>query len=225
MKNNRGNEYGLVRPVRRQRRPVHRFFNKENAVRALEGWGRNRELFGFTKGQFSMVDLLEAILERTGEADVVVSTWTAAARDLQRCLHFLQRDMARRMLWLVDISFERRVPEFALRLKVMFGEEAVRVVPSHCKFILVENADWHVVVQTSMNLNYNPRLENFWVCEDEVFYRAYRDLVEMIFAFQKPGVGFRRMPKAARAEFKFLGAGKEVEDLGLEVTFDDEPTG
>lgn len=225
MENNRSNEYGLVRPVRRKRRPVQRFFNKENAVRALEGWGRDKELFGFTKGQFSMVDLLEAILQRTGEADVVVSTWTAAARDLQRCLRFLQRDLARRMRWLVDISFERRVPEFALQLKVMFGQEAVRVVPSHCKFILVENEAWHVVVQTSMDLNYNPRLENFWVCEDEDFYRAYHDLVEMIFAFQQPGAGFRRMPKAARAEFKFLGAGEEVEDLGLEVTFDDESTG
>jgi len=196
---------------------VYRFFNKENAVRAIENWGKGEEIFGFTKGQFSMVDLLEALLDRTGPADVVVATWTAATRDLQRCLAFLQRDMARKMLWLVDLSFERRVPEFALQLREMFGESAIRIIPSHCKFILIKNKDWNIVVQTSMNLNHNPRLENFWVCDDKEFFEAYYGLVETIFSFQQPGAGFGRRPKDGRAEFKWLGDNEEIEDLGLDI--------
>jgi len=80
----KNNRYGIIRKVGKKKRTVYRFFNKETAVRALEDWGKKKEIFGFTKGQFSMVDLLEALLERTGEADVMISTWTAATRDLQR---------------------------------------------------------------------------------------------------------------------------------------------
>jgi hypothetical protein len=151
------NRYGIVKDVSAGR-TVHRLFNDENAVRAIEGWGKDKEIFGFTKGQFSLVDLLEAILNRTGEADVVISTWAAKERDLQRCLAFLQNDMARTMIWLVDLSFERRMPEFTLRLRDIFGEASIKIVPSHCKFVLIHNEEWNVVVQTSMNLNYNPPL-------------------------------------------------------------------
>lgn len=219
----KNNKYGIIRMAkRRKKRAVYRYFNKESAVRAIEGWGKDEELFGFTKGQFSMVDLLEAVLERTGEADVVVSTWTAASQDLQRCLLFLQKDLARTMLWLVDLSFERRVPEFALRLKEMFGEASVRIIPSHCKFMLVRNKDWHIVIQTSMNLNHNPRLENFWICDDKDFYGSYYELVDMIFDLQKPGEGFGRRPKDAKAEFKRLGAADVDIDLELDIELGDE---
>jgi hypothetical protein len=179
-------------------------------------------MFGFTKGQFSMVDLMEAILDRTGEADVVVSTWTAASRDLQRCLTFLQKDMVRTMLWLVDLSFERRVPEFALQLRDMFGADAVRIIPSHCKFILIKNAEWNVVIQTSMNLNHNPRLENFWICDDREFYEEYYKLVDMIFQIQKPGAGFGRRPRDTMAEFKGMGDTGGIEGLDLMIEI---PTG
>ena len=126
--------------------------------------------------------------------------------------------MARTMLWLVDLSFERRVPEFALQLRDMFGASAVRIIPSHCKFILIRNKDWSIVVQTSMNLNHNPRLENFWVCDDRRFYDGYYQLVEQIFTIQKPGVGFGRRPKDTRAEFKWLGQMEQFEDLDIDVS-------
>jgi hypothetical protein len=209
--------YGVIRPVGRKKRISRRYFRKENAVRAIEEWGQGSEVFGFTKGQFSMVDLLEALLDRTGEADIVISTWTAGSRDLQRCLSFLQRDLARSMLWLVDISFERRVPELALRLKEMFGESSVRVIPSHCKFILLKNSQWNVVVQTSMNLNYNLRMENFWIADDRELYAAYHELIEMVFSMQREGVGFGRQPKDARAEFKWLEDTSGLDDLDLEI--------
>ncbi len=195
----------LVRKSRKHR-VVYRYFNKEYAAKVIQDWGKGEELFGFTKGQFSLVELLEAILERTGQADVIISTWTAAARDLQRCLAFLQRDIARSMLWLVDLSFERRVPEFALKLRDMFGESAVRVIPSHCKFILLKNEQWNVVVQTSMNMNLNPRMENFWICDDKEFFEEYHKLVVEIFRLKQNGFVMGQRPKTIRGNFKTFGS-------------------
>lgn len=49
------------------------------SARSTIGKLRKRcEMFGFTKGQFSLIDLLQAIVIQTGPADVLVSTWTAA---------------------------------------------------------------------------------------------------------------------------------------------------
>ena len=41
---------------------------------------------------------------------------------------------------------------------------------SHCKYTLISNNEWKIVIRTSMNLNENKRLENFEVSDDENLY-------------------------------------------------------
>src|SRR5208282_2884524 len=51
---------------------------KRTAKEALAGLTQDNELYGFSKGQFSMLDLLAACLEKTGPAHLALSTWTAS---------------------------------------------------------------------------------------------------------------------------------------------------
>lgn len=44
---------------------------------ALADFDRGMETYCLTFGQFSLMDAVEAILEKTGPADVAISTWTA----------------------------------------------------------------------------------------------------------------------------------------------------
>lgn len=198
-------QFSVVRPARK--RAMTRSFNGEGAGKAIIGFGKGMEVFGFNKGQFSIVDIIEAVLEITGPAHAVVATWTAASADLSRIQNFLERNKVITAQWVVDYSFETRQPKFCAQLRETFGDECIRTTASHCKFVLIKNDEWNVVIQTSMNLNQNKRMENFWVCDDKDMYESFSYLVSDIFQIQKPGEGFGDKPSIRRAEFDSLGAG------------------
>jgi hypothetical protein len=134
------------------------------AVATLERDGC--ELFGLTKGQFSLTDMIEAILEKTGPADLSISTWTAANSDVSRMLELLRSGAIRSCRWLVDMTFMRRCPSLAAEIRAKFGADAIRVTRTHAKFCTITNDGWQVALRSSMNLNQNPRLESFQVGHD-----------------------------------------------------------
>lgn len=203
-------EFGVSRDVPNSR-TRKRLFNGESAAAALRGagWGAGREMFGFTKGQFSFVDLIEAALDMAGPCDAVIATWTAANADLSRIDNFLAANKIKIAQWVVDYSFETRQPRFCAQLRETFGDAAIRTLPSHCKFVLLSNDNWKIVIQTSMNLNQNARLENFWIADDADLYAEYRAVVDELFKTQRPGEGFGDKPRVRRAEFGKLGEGKK----------------
>lgn len=68
----RTEQFAVAREPPRQRRTV-RGFTGEIAPEARAGWGRGREVFGFKKGQFSCIDLVDAGLAKTGPGAVIDS--------------------------------------------------------------------------------------------------------------------------------------------------------
>lgn len=116
---------------------------------------------GLTMGQFSLIDLVEAVLRQTGPADVVVSTWTSGIRDVERAAWLLEHGDIRSFALLTDRSFVGRQPAYARALLNRFGAGAVRSTRTHAKFALVSNGQWSIVIRSSMNLNTNPRFEQF----------------------------------------------------------------
>ena len=143
-------------------------------------------IFGITKGQFSLIELIFAILEQTGPADVFCSTWTAAGADLTEAFDLLKSGKMRSCRFLVDHTFQRRKPAFAAKIRELFGAEAVRVTRNHAKFCLIRNESWSIVLKTSMNLNTNPRLEDFDIQDDPALADFLQALMDEIFKRIKP---------------------------------------
>jgi hypothetical protein len=153
--------------VRERYRDIRDLRRKETAAEAVAGLDLDgREIFGLTKGQFSLIDMIEAVLERTGPARLSISTWTAAGTDVSTALDLIASGRVTAARWLTDTTFTRRCPQLAARIREAFGPDAIRVSRNHAKFTLVENETWRVVIRTSMNLNHNPRLEDFTVAHD-----------------------------------------------------------
>jgi hypothetical protein len=153
--------------LRDGRRDIRDLRRKQSAREAVAGLSLDgSEIFGFTKGQFSLIDLLEAVLEHTGPAALHVSTWTAANTDVTKALELIDAGRITRARSLVDIAFVRRCPQLAARIRSAFGPDCIRVTANHAKFAILENGQWRAVVRTSMNLNHNPRLEDFTVAHD-----------------------------------------------------------
>lgn len=164
----------------------------ETAAEALAraGFARGREVFGFNQGTFSLIDLIDAVVEITGPADCTIATWTAAKSDMGHVLDWLERGRLRQMTWLVDRSFISRQPPLCAMLRSMFGDKSIRVTRCHAKFVLLGNEAWSCTLLTSMNLNRNPRIENYFVSDDRTLYREYLSLVARVFDGQDEGAGF-----------------------------------
>jgi hypothetical protein len=154
----------LVRDRRRELRDVRRLSTAAEAVAGLQADGR--EIFGLTRGQFSLIDLVDALLDLTGPAAMTLCTWTAAGHHITRIAAALAAGRITSGRWIVDISFVRRCPQEAAAIRQAFGLNAIRVTKTHAKFVILANDRWQLVTRTSMNLNTNPRLENFTVAHD-----------------------------------------------------------
>lgn len=165
------------RLVKRELRDLR---SKQTAAQAIAGLDHEKEIYGFTKGQFSMLQLLEAILEKTGPVDFVLSTWTAARHEIQRLQELRATGKLLSARWLVDFTFSRRDPEAANQIRLAFGVDAIRVAQSHSKFALFANDTWRLVLRTSMNLNMNPRFEDFTLCHDPPLYEFIRTIIDEI---------------------------------------------
>lgn len=181
-----------TRPAPKRRARVSRV---ANARETLKDFDKGREVYVMTYGQFSIMDAVDAVLEKTGPADVSISTWTAASADLSRSAEHLHNSRIRSIRFLVDRSFLTRQAQYAAKLVELFGEGAVRTTRIHAKFVTIVNDEWNVVMPTSMNLNENRRLEFLHVVDDAELCGFFNAVIDEVFAQEPPGLnGARDVP-------------------------------
>ena len=177
----------IKRPIpKREIMDLRRIQSATEAVSGLERDGM--ELFGLTKGQFSLTDMIEAILEKTGPADLAISTWTAANGDVTRMLELLSSGAIRSCRWMVDLTFMRRCPQLTSEIRAKFGADAIRVTKTHAKFCTITNDDWQIALRSSMNLNQNPRMESFQVGHDPVLCQFLSEVLDDVWKRQDKGI-------------------------------------
>jgi hypothetical protein len=111
------------------------------------------EVFGFTSGEFSLIDAISAIVRAMDSPSIVLSTWTAAQAEIQHVEDFLSSSRIGAARWIVDRSFQSRQPKLCDLLRDKFGDDAIRVQRVHCKFALLDDGKNRISVQTSANLN------------------------------------------------------------------------
>lgn len=164
---------------------IRKFMRLETAREALGVIYPGCSIFGITKGQFSLVELIKAIIEQTGPAHMFISTWTTSGKHLDEAHEFIEGGAWLSCRFLLDHTFQRRKPAFAARLRELFGIDSVRVTRNHAKFVLIRNDNWNLVLKTSMNLNFNPRLEHFDILDDVAQADFLEDLMDDIFNKRK----------------------------------------
>jgi hypothetical protein len=158
---------------------------RQSAAEAISGLTRDVEIYGFTKGQFSLLDLLTAAIDVTGPAAIVLSTWTAARTEIQALRQLRDEGKMTSLRWLVDVTFARRDPAAAPAIRETFGLDAIRVAQNHSKFALFTAPNWQLVLRTSMNLNMNPRFEDFTLGHDPALYQFLAAIIQEIWTKQK----------------------------------------
>lgn len=152
-----------LRPKRNTRA---RFSKVASARDTIAGFGRDMDVAGLTFGQFSLIDLIQAALEITGPADVTISTWSAGFYDIDAAERFRANGLMRSVRFIMDAASMKKGQASVYDIADLFGKDAIRTTRTHAKFALVRNDDWDVVITSSMNLNLNPRCEQFEMTDD-----------------------------------------------------------
>jgi hypothetical protein len=178
----------------------------ENAAQAIGTIERRMELYGFSKGQFNLIDILVWLVQQTGPADVSVATWTAASVEIENTHRLLQTGAIRSLRFLVDFSFPRRQPRYCAELREAFGDDVIRVTKTHAKFLLIRNTKWNLVVRTSMNLNANACFENFEISDDKAMAEFLEGVIADVFAQSTSAETFGERPSFHTEKFSDFGA-------------------
>jgi hypothetical protein len=177
------------------------------------------EVYGISKGQFSLIDLLTYCLEATGPADVVISTWTAANADLKFAYKLMTAGTIKNLRFLVDFSFPSRQPAYCAALRETFGDDCIRISKNHAKFVTIRNDKWNLVIRTSMNLNENRRLESFEISDDRNMVAFLDDVIRDLFETQPAAGQFEKRPIDHIKQFEqFREKLKEQMDAAMQST-------
>lgn len=122
-------------------------------------------LFLVTRGQFSMLDIVQHVVCELGRAEVAVWTWAIADYEVEAMAGLMANDAIVAARLIVDRSAEQRSAATIAAWRQRFGVATVRVCKNHAKIARVWTPDRRVLIRGSMNLNFNPRFEQADVTE------------------------------------------------------------
>ncbi len=190
--------------------PTFRSVPTGPAALAVEGLAPGRRIVGMTKGQFSLLDMIEAVLDITGPCDLALSTWTAGLDDVNKAGMLLEQGIIKNVRLLVDHAFASCKPEYCAAVIKVFGVDAVRTTRNHSKIALLSNDKWTIAIRSSMNLNRNPRFEQFDIDTDPAVHAFFLTFFDEMSEAMPAGFGvpFPQMnavfSRAARGQNPFL---------------------
>lgn len=155
---------------------VRKFSSEWRASRNVESFGcassaigpieKGIHVFSVTRGQWSMIDAVLYCLDQVGRSKVSLWTWTVADYEVQ-CLERLRRDdrISSGML-VIDYGARNKNAAIIREWQSAFGKDAVRFVVNHAKIATIESeSGFKLLLRGSMNLNFNPRFEQFDLTE------------------------------------------------------------
>jgi len=163
------------------KRELKLLFKRQQASEFVGTLEPGFDIFGFSKGQFNLIDIIRAVTEQLPKPiDFALSTWTSARDDLLQMQTVLTKDNFHRVRFLLDMSFQRRRRDLITLMRTNYGLDSIRLTQNHAKFMLFAAGDYRIVCYTSMNLNMNPRLENVELADDPIRYEFMDDLLRRI---------------------------------------------
>lgn len=134
-------------------------------------------LFAITRGQWSMIDAILHVLDQVGPSKLSLWTWTVAEYEVQVLTRLREDKRVTGGRLVIDAGARTKNAGIIKEWKDSFGGGSVRYVTNHSKIARIESASGlKFLLRGSMNLNFNPRFEQFDISEGGPEF----DLVEQI---------------------------------------------
>jgi hypothetical protein len=174
------------------------------------------EIYGINAGQFSFINLIEdIILQIDNPVDIDISSWTVARFEISRIKMLIDSGKICNIRFVTDRSFPSRHPKIFEHLVEVIDINNIRMLPAHCKFVVISNNDWNIALRTSMNLNQNKRLENFEISDCKLIVEYLKEVVDGFFQ-ESPEADIKMNKISASEDVSILGGlfgEREIETL------------
>ena len=163
-----------ARQATRVKRAVEGFKTASEVIGPIE---RGMSLFTITRGQISMIDVIRHVVDQaSGPVTASVWTWCIADYEVEAFEYFFREKAIQSATLVIDRSAEQRNVELIDRWRSRYGEAAVRVCMNHAKIATIACTKFKVLARGSMNLNFNPRFEQFDLSEGDDAYALVREV-------------------------------------------------
>jgi hypothetical protein len=157
-----------------------RVANAHNALKtAAECIGpveKGMAVFAITRGQISMIDVVSHLISQMERPQISVWTWCIADYEVEAFEKLLRDDRLSGGRLIIDQRGEQRNVDLVDRWRAKFGPESVKVCMNHAKIATLCDANYRVLARGSMNLNHNPRFEQFDVSEGDDAYSLVQEI-------------------------------------------------
>jgi hypothetical protein len=137
--------------------------------------------FTFSNGSFSLIDVIDYVLESSGTANIDISSWVASYASINHIIDFLEDQKLNKMRFLMDSGFKRTRKELYDHIQKWYPD-SIALTSTHAKFVLIYNDDFNFVIETSANLNKNNRLESFRITENKEYCDFFRQTFNDIYS-------------------------------------------
>jgi hypothetical protein len=146
----------------RRKKAVESFKSAADCIGTIEP---EMALFAITRGQFSMIDATLACLDQVGKSDISIWTWTIAEYEIECMKRLMSDDRIGSATLIIDAGARNKNAALIGQWKETFGISSVRYVVNHAKIVTIQNKNFKLLLRGSMNLNFNPRFEQFDITE------------------------------------------------------------
>jgi hypothetical protein len=132
----------------------------------------------YSDGNFNLLRLIFHILQQTGPAHVLMSTYSISQDSLEQVRNRINRGEILSIRFLIDNRVKVMSPRPFQMLKEGFS---YRCVSLHAKVALIWNDDWHLSIVTSQNATDNPKLERGVIFTDPEIFNFDKTVLEDAF--------------------------------------------
>ena len=188
----------IAAPTSRRKRAVESFKSAADCIGPIEP---GLSLFAVTRGQFSMIDAILHCLDCVGKAEISLWTWTVAEYEIQCLERLMLDDRLTGATLVIDHGARGKNKALLDKWANIFGPRSIKLVVNHSKIATIKSADYKLLLRGSMNLNFNPRFEQFDITEggqDYDLVRSIEDELEVL-PMDAPGSAVYAQTKLASA--------------------------
>ena len=168
-------------------RHLTRKFASEHALEeSLDWYFREGDCYHcFSFGDVDSMSYFKHVLKQQPVKYLALSTWCMAGEDVKDLREWHRRGMLGRVDFFVGEIFQGSYPDVYTMVKEFIPECGGRLVVfrNHAKVMAVLGRDFDVLIESSANVNTNPRAENTVLTVDRKLVAEYVKLFSEIKAF------------------------------------------
>jgi hypothetical protein len=130
----------------------------------------------FSLGDWSMHQMLQKLLEKTGPADVWISSYAFSEKPARLLCDLKDAGTIKDLYCIIDSRVDTRSAS-ALTM-IRNASTQIKLCETHAKITVIKNDQWFLVVVGSANYTSNKRFESGCICSNAVIANCYKILIE-----------------------------------------------